>query len=277
MLGNIDCISLKISIITIVRNGMPFVEQTIKSVLVQTYKNIEYIVIDGASTDGTQAMIESHIIDGASIVYRSESDAGIADAFNKGLSLATGDYLLFLNADDMLIGSEIISKVAENIMRENCPVIMYGDCEVVERETSNFLYRATIKFSKKAFLRGKILPHPSTFTSNKYFEKYGEFDKNFKIAMDYEFFLRGVIKESIVHSPLLITRVRDGGISTRNQDKVVSEIILALKKNGYMNSLFDLNKLRAYYLIRRKSKKMLQFLAVYDLLNGIRNKLQRIK
>ena len=101
MLGNIDCISLKISIITIVRNGMPFVEQTIKSVLVQTYKNIEYIVIDGASTDGTQAMIESRINDGARIVYRSESDAGIADGFNKGLSLATGDYLLFLNADDI--------------------------------------------------------------------------------------------------------------------------------------------------------------------------------
>lgn len=274
--GNImslEAATLKISIITIVRNGMPFIEQTLASVLTQTYKNIEYVVIDGASTDGTQVAIEKCINKGAKIIYRSESDEGISDAFNKGLSLATGDYLLFLNADDMLICPGIVSNVVENIFNKNFPEILYGDCEVIDRNSSNFLYRANINFSIKTFLRGKIFPHPSTFTSRQYFNKYGNFDANFKIAMDYEFFLRGIKNEDIVHLPLLITRVRNGGISTKNDNQIISEIILALKKNGHVQSFINLNTLHAYFIIRRGARQILQSLRIYDSLKSVRNKL----
>jgi glycosyltransferase involved in cell wall biosynthesis len=260
----------KISIITIVRNGMPFVEQTIDSVLGQSYLNSEYIVIDGGSTDGTIGIIKSR--EAGITRWVSEKDEGIADAFNEGLSFATGDYLLFLNSDDALANLNVLVDMAKKIVENEFPSLIYGDCDVLDRDSDKVLYRAIINFSRDGLRRGHMLPHPSLFANRNYFEKYGAFDARFKIAMDYEWLLRGGLKERIVHVPLLVTNVRAGGISTLDESRVVGEIISALKKNGYISSRWDELEMRGYFSGRSLIKAMLKSMGLYKLLVHHRNK-----
>lgn len=263
---------IKISIITIVWNGMPFVEKTIKSVLKQNYSNLEYIVIDGGSTDGTVDVIKSR--ESGITKWISEKDEGIADAFNKGLSFATGDYILFLNADDALSDANILKKVAGEILSNDYPALLYGDYDILERDSGEFMYHGRVTFSPQKLIYGQVLPHPCLFTSRRYFEEYGNFDTGFKIAMDYEWLLRGGLKERIVHVPLLITNVRNGGISTLDQNRTVAEIILALRKNGYFPNRFYEYRTRGYFYIRAFSKRVLVTIKLYDAFGLIRNRLR---
>lgn len=259
-----------LSVITAVRNGMPYVEQTINSVLMQNYRALEYIVIDGGSTDGTVDVIKSH--ESGIVKWISESDEGIADAFNKGLSFATGDYLLFLNSDDALANPNVLNAMAKRIVESGSPALIYGDCDVLDRDSDKILYRAAIKFSRNGLRRGQMLPHPSLFANRSYFEKYGSFDARFKIAMDYEWLLRGGLKERIVHVPLLVTNVRTGGISTLDQNRVVGEIISALKKNGFISSRWAELEMRGYFSARSLTKALLKSIGLYKMFAYLRIK-----
>lgn len=251
---------------------MPFVEQTIKSVLGQCYPNSEYIVVDGGSTDGTVDVIKSH--ESGITKWVSEKDEGIADAFNKGLSLATGDYILFLNSDDALATPHVLEDMSGSIVENGFPALIYGDCDVLDRSSDKILYRAVIKFPRDDLRRGQMLPHPSLFANRSYFEKYGVFDAQFKIAMDYEWLLRGALKERIVHVPLLVTNVRTGGISTLDQSRVVDEIIAALKKNGYISSRWGELEMRSYFSARSFTKAVLRSMGLYKIFAHFRNKRQ---
>ncbi|HEY5293653.1 MAG TPA: glycosyltransferase family 2 protein [Burkholderiales bacterium] len=262
----------RISVITVVRNGVRFVGQTIESVLMQRYADLEYIVVDGGSTDGTVDVIKSHETQLAKWV--SERDEGIADAFNKGISYSTGDYVLFLNADDALANPDVIDMVARNIVGNGSPVLLYGDCDVLDRDSGEVLYRASIDVPHKKLLLGKMIPHPSLFTHRSYFEKYGRFDPSFRIAMDYEWLLRGGLTERVVHVPLLVTNVRDGGMSTLDQKRVVDEIISALKKNRYISSTWAELKMRGYYLSRSFAKSFLDGIGLYTAFSRFRNRRQ---
>jgi glycosyltransferase len=262
----------KISIITIVRNGCEFIEQTIKSVLSQRYDNIEYIVIDGGSTDGTVDIIKSY--ESKIAKWISEKDEGIADAFNKGLSFVTGDYVLFLNSDDSLANPDVVEIMAHKIIENNFPTLIYGDCDVLDRSSGRAIYRARIKFSPQGLKHAQMLPHPSLFTHRTYFEKYGLFDTRFKIAMDYELLLRGGLKERVVHVPLLVTCVRDSGMSTLNHKHVVDEIILALKKNKYISSKLAEFKMRRYFFMRSFAKSILDNIGLYKAFFYLRNRFQ---
>lgn len=259
---------MKISVITVVRNGMPFVEQTINSVIGQTYPNLEYIVIDGGSTDGTIDVIKSH--ESGIAKWLSEKDEGIADAFNKGLSLATGDYLLYLNSDDALAGSDVLAVMAEKIVENNLPLLIYGDCDVLDRSTGQVLYRASMDFSPERMGRGQMIPHPSLLAHRGYFEKYGAFDKRFTIAMDYEWLLRGGLRERIVHIPMLVTNVRNGGISAQDRSLAVNEIVAALKKHGYIRHVWSEWKMRGYFLARAIAKSMRKVVGIYKVRSDIR-------
>ena len=262
----------KISIITIVRNGCEFIEQTIKSVLCQRYDNIEYIVIDGGSTDSTIDIIKSY--ESKIAKWISEKDEGIADAFNKGLSFVTGDYVLFLNSDDSLANPDVVEIMAHKIIENNFPTLIYGDYDILDRSSSAFIYRGSIKFSSQGMKHGKVLPHPCLFTHQSYFEKYGLFDTRFKIAMDYELLLRGGLKERVVHVPLLVTCVRDSGMSTLNHKHVVDEIILALKVNGYMSSKLAECKMRGYFFMRSLLRSILERIGLYRTFFYMRNRLK---
>ena len=254
-----------ISIVTVVRNGREFVEDTIVSVLSQTYENYEYIVIDGASQDGTVDVIASY---SEKIKYWiSEKDAGIADAFNKGYNATTGDYIIFLNADDYFVDSNVLQDVVNLIQSNNYPILVYGDCEVHERVGGNFLYRTNIQLTIGRMKRGGMLPQPSLFSHRSYFEKYGLFDLKFKIAMDYEWLLRGARNEIIVHIFRCISCVRNGGVSTTNQKAVITEIIRALRKNNYFRFAFGGWLLLIYFMVRMYVKDFLIILGWYDKFN----------
>lgn len=260
----------KISIITIVRNGMPFVTDTIKSVLAQHYDRLEYIVVDGGSTDGTLDVIRSYS-DRIS-KWISEPDDGIADAFNKGLAFATGDYIQFLNADDALASADVVAEMIELIVESGFPELVYGDCDVLDRESGKLTYRASIEFTPEGLKKGKILPHPSLFAHRSYFETYGNFDTDFRIAMDFEWLLRGACEIRVVHAPILMTNVRTGGVSTVDKNRVVGEIIAALRKNGCFRSTLDEAKLRGYFRARAISRLILTWLGLYGLFSGLRNR-----
>ena len=253
---------LKISIITVVRNNRDFVRQTIDSVVSQDYPRVEYIVIDGGSDDGTLDIIKAY--DGRLAKWVSEPDAGIADAFNKGLALSTGDYLLFLNSDDHLAAPNVVSRMAGAIEERQYPDLIYGDCELIERQSGRYLYTASIEFSRRAFKMGGTLPHPSLFTQRSYFERHGLFDTSYRIAMDYEFLLRGALASRIEHVRFVVTKVRDGGVST-NSAQVVPEIISALRKNRFIRTPIGACALAGYF----KSRSMMRRLK--EALNGSRS------
>lgn len=244
---------LLVSIITVTRNSRDFLEETVKSVSEQTYPRIEYIVIDGASTDGTVDIINAY--KGNITKFISEPDKGIADAFNKGLRLSTGDYVLFLNSDDRLASSRVVTEMVQAITASSFPDLIYGDCSLIERESGQHLYIANIIFSPWAFRWGRTLPHPSLFTSRAYFDRHGEFDIQFQIAMDYEFLLRGALKTRVVHVPMTVTQVRTGGVSTRSS-KVVSEIVRALRKNRILRSSFGEVVLLSYFRSRALFRRL---------------------
>lgn len=251
---------------------MPFFEQTVDSVLGQSYSNLEYIVIDGGSTDGTVDIIKFH--EAGITKWISEKDEGISDAFNKGLSFATGDYILFLNADDMLATPDVLVKLVEKIIEYEYPAMIYGDFNILKRETADFLYQGVIELSHKSMMYGQVLPHPCLLTHRAYFEKYGSFDTSYRIAMDYEWFLRGGFVERIVHVPLLVSNIRDGGISTTDSGRAVNEIVAALKKNNLIRSALGEFKIRAYFFIRFLAKWILNILGLYNRFFAIRNKLK---
>lgn len=260
----------KISVITVVRNGREFVEQTINSVLSQSYQNIEYIVIDGGSTDGTVDIIKSH--DSQITKWISEKDRGIADAFNKGLALAGGDYLLFLNADDALAHPGVLQEVVEAIVANGYPELIYGDCDLHERTSGAVLHRTIVEFSPVGLKKGKIIPHPALFTKRSYFEKYGGFDTDYKIAMDYEWLLRGALHERVVHMHALVTNVRSGGISAVQTRQAADEIIAALKKNKCISGWAGVMRLKSYFRIRAMARTALGKTGLYDAFTRLRSK-----
>ncbi|HEY5993175.1 MAG TPA: glycosyltransferase family 2 protein [Gallionellaceae bacterium] len=260
----------RISIVTITYNSREFVKDAIESVLGQTYDNMEYIVVDGGSTDGTVEVIKAY--ESRIAEWVSEKDEGIADAFNKGLSRATGEYVLFLNSDDMLADENVLENIAEKIVENQSPTMIYGDFDCLNRNSGEIVYQGGIVFYPEKLIYGHIIPQPCLFTNRRYFEKYGNFDTGYKIAMDYEWFLRGVRKETVIHVPIRVTKIRGGGISALNPDKAAKEIISALRKNGFFSNRFAEYKVRGYFTMRALLRKVLMRLRLYGLLTKIRDR-----
>ena len=195
-----------ISIITVVFNGEEFLEQTIQSVISQSYKNIEYIVIDGASTDGSLAIINQY--DDDIDFWLSEKDKGIADAMNKGISQASGEYILFLHSDDYLPNKQNIMS-ANQLLRDRtdlliCDILFGKDQRRVRPGGFSYWFR----------FRNRI-PHQGLICRRELFERFGLFDINLTISMDYEWLLRAYYgNSSITYNPIILSVMRDTGISS---------------------------------------------------------------
>jgi len=256
-----------VSIITTVFNGARSLEATLLSVQAQNYPRIEHWVIDAASTDGTMDIVRRH--EGRLTGWVSEPDRGIADGFNKGLLRTRGDYVMFLNADDALAQPNALAEMLDYAKSSNWPDVIYGDCGMYDPDTGAFLYRATINYDRSRFLRGEALPHPGMLMHRRYFEKYGGFDLSYKVAMDYELFLRGVPDTGAQRAPVLVTNVGVGGISARSRWLVVEETIRALKRHGHLDRAAEA-RMRLNYAARKAARIVLEATGLYRLFDAWR-------
>lgn len=204
----------KISIITVVRNGEAHLEQTINSVIGQTYPNIEYIIIDGNSTDNSVQIIQKYAI---SIAYwLSEPDTGIYDAMNKGIKVATGDWILFINSDDYLINSSVIGKSVPFLSNSES-LVVYGKMIYILPSGEELVigdYWNKIKNTFRNYTMGAV-SHQSTFHSNQLFTHF-LYDTGYKLAGDYELLLRHLKDNDATFIPIEISKMRNGGSSTQN-------------------------------------------------------------
>lgn len=181
--------NLKVAIITVVKNNREFIETAIKSVLSQSYADIEYIIIDGASNDGTTEVIKKYA--GKVSKWISEPDNGIYDALNKGLRMTSGDVVAFLNSDDFFTDEFVIERIVRTFAIENADAV-YSDIVYVSQKNPIKIkrYWKAGKYSPKSLKYGWMPPHPSLFVRKKLYEKAGFFDTSLKIASDYDMVLR---------------------------------------------------------------------------------------
>ncbi len=226
---------MKISIITVCFNSSETIEDSILSVLSQNYDNIEYVVIDGGSTDGTLDILEKYQDRIAKCI--SEPDDGLYDAMNKGAKLATGDVIAFLNSDDFYTDKNIVGGMMEFIKSDNLGAA-YGDVVYVKQNNINQVVRSwkTGEYIKDSFRHGWVIPHPAFFCKRKYFERYGFFESDFKIAADFELMLRFIEVNQIRvgYLPKTIVTMRSGGAATtiKGIARGNLEIMKSLRMNG---------------------------------------------
>ena len=261
-----------VSIITTVFNGARTLEATLHSVQTQTYASREHWVIDAASTDGTLTIIDRHAASLAGWI--SEPDHGIADGFNKGLERARGDYVFFLSADDALAHPRALADLVDFARTHGWPDVVYGDCDLCDPASGAVLYRVMVDYDRARFLRGALVPHPGMIMHRRYFDTYGRFDLSFKVAMDYELFLRGIPQLGALRMPGLVTNIGAGGVSARSREIAVAENLRALRMHGFLNAWSEA-RLRAVYAMRGLAKRLLLGLGLYRGFDAIRRRKAR--
>lgn len=221
-----------ISVITACYNAKNFIEQCMQSVIGQDLEGVDYVVIDGGSTDGTVEVI-AHYADKVSY-WHSKPDRGIGHAFNLGVEHSRGEWLLFLNADDYFCRTDALQLLANHAISSRVDVI-YGRVQLVSRESSPRLVRKAVgwPYSPWAFLLRDLIPHPAALTSRAYFTRVGLFREDLKIVLDYEHYLRSYRKLKTVFLPEVLTHMRAGGISN-DRTICLEEMLQVQKLNGVL-------------------------------------------
>ena len=200
-----------VSIITVVFNGERTIEQTIKSVLGQDYPNIQYIIIDGASTDGTMAVVEKYRDQITAIL--SEEDEGIYDAMNKGIGLAGGELIGMINSDDWY-EENIISRVVEQYLRHGDNCVYHGRLRIVDQHGKQTGTQNPVVGSRFFMRVDCSVCHPTTFIPRRLYEQYGTYDTAFEITADYDLLLRLYLQGvEFVFLDAFISNFRVGGLS----------------------------------------------------------------
>lgn len=239
---------MKASIITVCRNAESTIEQTIKSVIAQTGVEVEYIVIDGGSTDGTNRIIEKYRNNIA--VYVSEKDKGISDAFNKGIRSASGDLIGIINADDILLQGALKQVVSEMDDKTDVFLGHTGVFDEIEIIPEIHINQENKKIKLDKLKTEMVIPHPATFIRRSAYEKFGLYDVNYKNSMDRDLLLRMYVKGAQFQESLyVLTLFRSGGITTKNFKRSIEEsyeislkygtgkmvaLLTKIKKSGYM-------------------------------------------
>ena len=238
---------MKVSIITVCFNSEKTIKDTLKSIQSQAYSNIEYIVIDGLSTDRTNEVVRKYkdIVS----IHISEKDNGLYDAMNKGITLATGDIIGILNSDDVLFDNTVIGKIVAGFDSENIDAV-YSDLIYVYEDDLNKptrLYSSKV-FSKRLIKFGIMLPHPTFYVRKACYEKLGGYKTDYRVAADFELLTRFINKDvRAKRLPLISVKMREGGISSSGLFWRIHqnfEIVRACKENGtYTNIFFVMLKL----------------------------------
>jgi glycosyltransferase involved in cell wall biosynthesis len=232
---------LKISIITVVWNNKETIKDAIDSVLSQTYKDIEYIVIDGGSTDGTVDIVKEY--QDKISVFISEPDEGIYDAMNKGIVLATGNVIGILNSDDFYINELTIGKVVKEFKEKKVDSV-YADLVYVKPKNFNktVRYYDSGNFNPSKFSYGWMPAHPTFFVKRKVYEKYGVFRTDLKIAADFDILSRFLYIHKISYSYIkeALVKMRTGGVSTSFNSIWINNIetLRVCRDNGIKTNIF---------------------------------------
>lgn len=205
---------MKISVITVVYNGESSIEDTILSVHNQDYRDVEHIVIDGGSMDRTLTILKQHRDKFAALI--SEPDEGMYDAMNKGLALATGDIIGFLNADDVYSDSGVLREIARVIEIQKVDAC-YGDLVYVDRTDTNKVVRywKSRPYQDGFFEKGWMPAHPTFYVKRWVYEKYGGYDLTYRRQSDFELAMRFLVVHKIksIYIPKVLVRMRSGGVS----------------------------------------------------------------
>jgi len=246
---------MKVSIITVCFNSAATIESTIQSVLMQDYKDIEYILVDGKSSDDTRSIIQKYKSGISKFV--SEKDNGMYFALNKGIALTTGEIIGFLHADDFYPDEKIISGVVKEFRASNAKCV-YGDLQYVDRNNAQRVIRnwKSKPFAKKLFLSGWMPPHPTFFAKRECYATLSGFNTQFSISADYELMLRFLYKNNLQVSyiPKVLVKMRTGGLSNvsyksrmlANQEDRMAWKINGLKPTSFTLMMKPLSKLRQF-------------------------------
>jgi glycosyltransferase len=230
-------LSLTISIITAVRNNKNFIEDAMKSVLVQKYPYIQYIVVDGNSTDGTLDIIKKY--EGKISKWISEPDSGIYEALNKGIKLATGDVVGFLHSDDLFASNMVIEKVAGKFLSGSVNAV-YSDLVYITKNNGDktVRYWKAGEYKPQSLKFGWIPPHPTLFVKKEGYDNCGLFNTGLRIAADYDMMLRLLTYcgDKISYIDETLVKMRLGGASNRSLKNMIiksREDYIALSNNGF--------------------------------------------
>ena len=246
---------MKVSIITIVYNNVSFIESCIQSVLNQSYPNIEHIIIDGGSNDGTQKVIEPYIPQLG--YYKSEKDNGLYNALNKGIKVATGDIIGILHSDDLFYDKNSIENLIEKF-KESQSDLVYANGIYVEREDINRIKRVyKAKPFKRRFLKFGWIPlHTTIYVKKGVFDNFGLYHEGYSIASDYEISLRWFVNDKIKKTffNVFFVRMRLGGKSTtlklqKKKSTEDLEIIRKYKLLGVFTLFFKISRKIKQYLM----------------------------
>ena len=228
---------MKISIITVVYNNEQFIADAIESVLSQTYNDVEYIIIDGGSTDKTVEIIEGY--KGRIQTVVSEKDTGLYDAMNKGIALATGEVVGILNSDDIYYHAKVLEEIMALFKADTNAGAVYGNIVYCAKENIMKVVRrwVTKAHYKTFFEDGEIPPHPGLFVKKKIYDTVGGYNLSFKIAADYEFMIRAFRANGfkLIFINKFLVRMRMGGASNKSIKNIIQgnkEIHRSWKLNG---------------------------------------------
>ena len=246
---------MKISIITVCYNSANTLKDTILSVAKQSYKNIEYIIIDGGSKDATLEIIDQY--KDTITTYISEPDKGLYDAMNKGINLATGEVVGFINSDDLFCDDNALEKVMSVFIEKNFLDSVFSDVLYVSQNDVSKIVRHWVTGAKRPFKVGWHPAHPTLYIKKKVYDNFGGFNLDFKLAADFEIMLRFLEKHKIssfyLKTPMV--KMRLGGKTNKSLINILNqniECVRAFKKNElYVNKFL--------YPFFRLFPKLIQF------------------
>lgn len=235
---------MRVSIITVCYNNATTIKDTIESVLRQSYEDIEHIIVDGASTDGTIEIINSYKRHVSQFI--SEEDNGMYEAMNKGIRMATGDVIGILNADDFFSADDVIEIMVGELNKSNTDAIL-GDVQFVKPDDINKVvrYYSSERFHPGSFKYGFMPAHPGFYVKRKYFEQFGYYKEDYQIASDYELLIRFLYRFKLSYRYIKkpIVTMRTGGVSNRSfKSRIVlnREILRACRENGIKTNLLNI-------------------------------------
>ena len=210
------------SIITVTYNASQWLERTIQSIISQSYPHIEYIIIDGSSSDGTQEIIKKYQTNITH--YISEPDKGLYDAMNKGLKSASGDYVWFINAGDTLYSNTTVQEIVNKLENKNLPDIVYGETQIADPQGNQLGMRrlkAPEKLSWKSFRMGMLVCHQSFLVKRTIAEFY---DLQYRFTADFDWCIRCMKKaDTVFNTHLILSRFLEAGISAANRKEALKE------------------------------------------------------